>query len=229
MSNKKESAFMYTYFLSFSSDAWTAEEEKLLSYISPERHARILRYVHTADRKLSLYAALITRMALLLHTPLTMDELQFSYKENQKPVLLTDSSIDFSFSHTRNGILCCVSADNTVGADIEALGNAPYQIMDMVFHPAEIAYISTAVGMEKQRRFFKIWTRKEAYTKRTGTGLVCELTGINTLEPSVAASLHSWETDGYICSVCGNFTAPPIPQKISTKDVFEFFTGDLFS
>lgn len=220
---------MYTYFLSFSSDAWTPEEEKLLSYISPERHARILRYVHTADRKLSLYAALLTRMALLTHTPLTMNELQFDYKENHKPVLLTDSSIDFSFSHTRNGVLCCVSADSAVGADIEITGEAPYQIMDMVFHPEEIAYISSATNTEKQKRFFKVWTRKEAYTKRNGTGLVCDLTNINTLEPSIAASLHSWETDRYICSVCGNFTAPPLPQQVSTKDVFAFFTGRLFS
>lgn len=220
---------MYTYFLSFTTDAWTPAEDVLLSYISPERHARLLRYVHTADRKLSLYAGLIARMALLLHTPLTMNELQFRYKENHKPVLLADSSIDFSFSHTRNAVLCCVSPDTAVGADIEASGEAPYQIMDMVFHPEEIAYISSATNTEKQKRFFKVWTRKEAYTKRNGTGLVCDLTNINTLEPSIAASLHSWETDRYICSVCGNFTAPPLPQQVSTKDVFAFFTGRLFS
>ena len=220
---------MYTYFLSFPSDAWTPAEDVLLSYISPERHARLLHYVHTADRKLSLYAGLLTRMALLKHTSLTKKELQFRYEENHKPALLADSSIDFSFSHTRNAVLCCVSPDTAVGADIESCEEAPYQIMDMVFHPKEIAYISTATEAKKQNRFFKIWTRKEAYTKRNGTGLVCDLTNINTLEPSVAASLHSWETDHYICSVCGNFSAPPVPQRVSTKDVFEFFTGRLFS
>lgn len=220
---------MYTYYLSFTSNAWTPTEDILLTYISPERRLRIFRYVHTVDRKLSLYAALLARMALLKHTSLTMDELQFQYKPNHKPVLLTNSSIDFSFSHTRNAILCCVSTNNTVGADIETFGEAPYQIMNMVFHPKEIEYISSETKNEAQKRFFYIWTRKEAYTKRKGTGLVCDLTNINTLDPSIAASLHSWEIDNYICSVCGDFTIPPIPQQISMNDVFEFFTGCLFS
>ena len=45
---------MYTYFLSFLSDTWTPIEEDLLAYISPKRRAHLLRYVHPADRKLSL-------------------------------------------------------------------------------------------------------------------------------------------------------------------------------
>lgn len=214
---------MYTYFLSFASDTWTPMEDILLSYVSPERRTRISRYVHNADRKLSLYAALLTRMALFTHTSLTADDMKFCYRKNQKPMLLTESSIDFSFSHTRNAILCCVSPDHAVGADVEALEEAPYQIMDMVFHPKEIEYISSATGEKKQKRFFRIWTRKEAYTKRNGTGLVCDLTNIDTLAPSVAASLHSWETEHYICSVCGDLTHLPIPQKVSIKDVFQFF------
>lgn len=220
---------MYTYFLSLTSDIWTPAEDILLSYVSPERHARILRYVHMVDRKLSLYAALLIRMALLIHTSLTAKDLHFRCQGNHKPVLLTDSSIDFSFSHTRNAVLCCISPDTTVGADVELCSKAPYEIMDIVFHKEETAYVSAATETEKQERFFRIWTQKEAYTKRNGTGLVCDLTNINTLEPSIAASLHSWQTDNYICSVCGNFAAPPIPQHVSTNDVFEFFTGRPFS
>lgn len=215
---------MYTYFLTFTSDTWTSTEEELLSYISPERRARIFRYIHTVDRKLSLYAALLARMAILIHTPFTMDHLHFRCKENHKPVLLEDSSIDFSFSHTRNAVLCCVSLDYSVGVDIETLTQAPYQVMDMVFHPTEKMYVSTAIKQEKQERFFKIWTQKEAYTKQTGTGLVCNLTNINTLDPSVAASLHSWKTGNYICSICSHFVHPPAPKTVSTKDVFNFFT-----
>lgn len=217
---------MYTYFLSLTSDIWTPAEDILLSYVSPERRARILRYVHIVDRKLSLYAALLTRMILLAHTSLTAKDLHFRCQENHKPVLLTDSSIDFSFSHTRNAVLCCVSPDTTVGADVELCSKAPYEIMDTVLHPEEIAYISDATGAEKQERFFSIWTQKEAYTKRSGTGLVCDLTNINTLNPSIFSSLHSWKTENYICSICGNFSISMSLKTVSTEDIFLFFTKD---
>lgn len=216
---------MYTYFLSFLSDNWTPMEDNLLPYVSEERHARLLRYVHPADRKLSLYAALLTRMILLTHTSLTWKDLQFYHEDNHKPFLLTNPTIDFSFSHTRNAVLCCVSPDATVGVDVESCKKAPYEIMDTVFHPEEIAYISAATAKEKQERFFKVWTQKEAYTKRNGTGLVCNLTAINTLTPSVAKSLYSWKANQYICSICGNFVHPPVPKTVSTKEVFDFFTG----
>ena len=216
---------MHVYFLSFKSDEWTSAEEILLSYTSPERYIRVLRYVHTADRKLSLYADLLTRMAITIHTPLTLDALHILYKENHKPFLFTDLPVDFNFSHTRNAILCCISLDSTVGADIEVSVKAPFQIMDMIFHPNELKYISAANEIEKQRRFFKIWTQKEAYTKRNGTGIICNLPDINTLEPSIASTLFSWISHDYFCSVCGNLTNPPIFHQVSTKDIFDFFTS----
>ncbi len=215
---------MYTYFLSLTSDIWTPTENILLSCVSPERRAHIFRYVHTVDRKLSLYATLLTRMTLLTHTTLTAKDLHFRCQENHKPVLLSDSPIDFSFSHTRNAVLCCISSDTTVGADVETCLKAPYEIMDTVFHQEENAYVSTATEPEKQKRFFRIWTQKEAYAKRNGTGLVCDLTNINTLNPSISSSLHSWEIENYICSVCGSFLTPPLLKTVSTEDIFYFFT-----
>ena len=215
---------MYTYFLSFLSDNWTPTEENLLAYISPERHAHLLRYAHPADRKLSLYTALLTRMMLLMHTPLTWKDLQFHSGSNHKPSLLTTPSIDFNFSHTRNAILCSVSLNTTVGVDVETCEKAPFEIMDTVFHPEEISYISAATDKEKQERFFRVWTQKEAYTKRNGTGLVCNLTDINTLSPSVSNSLYSFKINQYTCSVCSDLVHPPVPKIVFTQDVLQFFT-----
>lgn len=215
---------MYIYFLSLNSIEWTSTEEILLSYTSPERYMKIFRYVYTADRKLSLYADLLTRMAITIHTPLTLDKLKIFYKDNCKPFLFTEFPVDFSFSHTRNAILVCLSLDSTVGADIEAPAKAPFQIMDMVFHPDELNYISTANNFDRSKRFFKIWTQKEAYTKRNGTGIIGNLPDINTLDPSISSILYSWISHGYFCSVCGYLTNPPLFHEVSCKDIFDFFT-----
>ena len=214
---------MYTYFLSLTPDTWSNTEDLLLPYISSERYIRLLRYVHAADRKLALYSELLTRMIILSHTSLTINNLQFYYKENHKPILLTDPSIDFSYSHTKGAILCCVSTDSTVGTDIEICEDAPYQIMNIAFHPTEIEYVTTPSEVQKAKRFYKIWTQKEAYTKRCGIGLACDLTKINTLESSIVSSLYCWEIGNYICSICGNFTSLPIVHYISEKDIFDFF------
>ena len=79
---------MYTYFLSLTPDTWSNTEDLLLPYISSERYIRLLRYVHAADRKLALYSELLTRMIILSHTSLTINNLQFYSKKTINPYFL---------------------------------------------------------------------------------------------------------------------------------------------
>lgn len=214
---------MYLYFLPLPSEKWTAQENQLLTHVSPARKKRIVRYVNDSDRILSLYAALIVRMGILTHTNLQEHELQFFQKENHKPFLLTDTTIHFNFSHTKGGILCGISKKGPIGVDIEKVTNVPFQIMDTVYHPQEIAYINHSSKKDSAKRFFEIWTQKEAYVKKNGTGLICDLPTINTRCSTISPSLHSWITDDFLCSVCNPFGEFPEPKCLSTDFIYRYF------
>ena len=45
------------------------------------------------------------------------------------------------------------------------------QISEQFFSPQEVEALLAAPGRERQRAFFSIWTRKEAYVKALGEGL----------------------------------------------------------
>lgn len=212
---------MKIYYLPLTSMEWSDTEDSLLKYVSLERQARISKYYFASDQKLSLYAALLSRMAILKNTRLSNEALLFSYGKNHKPVLVSDTQLDFSFSHTKSAILCCLSEKHRVGADIESNKNAPFEIMSQVFHPNEIEYVYSDKSLQN-KRFFEIWTRKEAYAKRNGTGLTDNLTAIDTLSYS-SDFFYTWEEDSYICSVCSLESSTFQITKISEKDISAFF------
>lgn len=212
---------MKIYYLSLASMEWSDTEDSLLKHVSLERQTRISKYYFASDQKLSLYAALLTRMAILKNTGLANEALLFSCEKNHKPVLASNPHLDFSFSHTKNAILCCLSTKHQVGADIELNKNAPFEIMSQVFHPNEIEYIYSDKSLQN-KRFFEIWTRKEAYAKRNRTGLIGNLTAIDTLSHSFGC-FYTWEEDSYICSVCSLESSTFQITKISEKDISAFF------
>ncbi|WP_083330258.1 4'-phosphopantetheinyl transferase superfamily protein [Lachnospira pectinoschiza] len=55
---------------------------------------------------------------------------------------------------------------------------------------------------DKERAFFEIWTKKEAYTKCIGTGLSVDLKSINTLSASINNNIITFTKNEYMCSVC---------------------------
>jgi len=227
MNTYTEVSAMQVYHLSINSPSWDEIDSQLLTYVSTERQGKILRYVNISDRKLSLYAALIVRMGLSQMTGLPIAELFFSAKANHKPMFLSAPNYDFSISHTHGFVLCCISSDGAVGADTEKLKDAPFEIMRQVFHPTEIQYVQYAPPSQKELRFFEIWTRKEAYTKQMGTGLVLDLPSCNTLSPSISPSLRTWIQDGYMCCICGK--NPPLCkiEKLSAEDIRRYFIDNI--
>lgn len=198
---------MKLYMMKHTDTNWNSTHETLLSLLSPERQQKILRYHFDDDKILSLYASVLTRLALIRQLHCSNHQLSFEQIPNHKPYLKTDGilnsvSIDFSFSHTRHAVLLGITEQGKIGVDIEKLKETSLDIMDHVFHPQEIAYVKEAPISKQFLHFFEIWTKKEAYTKYLGTGLVTDLVSINTLANPIKNLLCTWKEGDYICSVC---------------------------
>lgn len=98
------------------------------------------------------------------------------FKKNKYGKLFLDNSmfkdkpIFFNLSHS-NGLIVCVIGLDEVGVDVERICAVDFKIMKTIFRMEEIEYVLEAKNLlEKESRFFYIWTRKEAFLKAIGMG-----------------------------------------------------------
>ncbi len=100
------------------------------------------------------------------------EELRFKRGQYGKPILPDTPDLHFNLSHTDAYWLLAVSCVGPVGVDVEKIRvdlnwHEPAHI---AFHPREVQYVERNSGSER-RRFFEVWTRKEAMFKGMGIGL----------------------------------------------------------
>lgn len=218
---------MQIYFLSVTDPTINSRDNRLLYLTSQERRNKILRYRFDLDKKLSLYAEAISRMGLSKSLSLPAWDLEFCYKEHHKPTVINAPNYDYSYSHTHSSILCAITETGKIGADVEGLQEAPFNVMKKVFHADEWEYVQDGNPSLKDERFFEIWTRKEAYTKYLGIGLAAKLTDINTLSPVLAPHFKTWRQNRYVCSVYSDKTEYPEPLILTETSVYEYLTDTL--
>lgn len=212
----------YIYTLS-TSPIWKNIDNTLLSFISETRQQRTKHFVNDADKKLSLYAGLLTRMQISLRTQIPAKHLSFAYTSQNKPYLLFFPDCHFNISHTRNRILLAISS-KPVGIDIERLSTVPTDVMKFIFHKNEIDYVLSASSeTEKKLRFYTIWTRKEALTKCLGIGLTNNPASYNTLLKEYSSNFYTWNNDNYICSIYQNEIHEISHNVLTENDILSFY------
>lgn len=194
-----------------------------ISYVSKERQAQISRIKYESGKMLSLYAALLTRKALCELLNLPNEALQFSKTPEGKPYCTNSTNIHFNYSHTNGRILLAVS-DREVGADVELIKNYPTKVANKVCHEAELKYINES-GTSCESRFFKVWTRKEAYAKFMGTGLTFNLREFNTLADDESDNFMTWADSEYVYSIYANKIGDTLIQNVSPEDITTFFSS----
>lgn len=96
--------------------------------------------------------------------------------EKGKPYLEGAEKLYLSVSHSEN-TFACIFSDTEVGLDIQYKRNvAVKKIAQRYFTVGEQRYIG-----EDGDKFFRIWTRKEAYAKYLGIGLETVINGTDVL------------------------------------------------
>lgn len=75
--------------------------------------------------------------------------------------------------------------DKPIGIDVEKLRKPDMHTANRFFTKREVAYISECNDEQEQnKRFFEIWTRKEAYYKCLGTGIRMPMDSFDVTLPS---------------------------------------------
>lgn len=148
--------------------------------LSPSRKEHIDRLRQTEDKRRSLAGELLVYKLLREHYGITGAVLQ--RKPNGQPYL-TGCDLHVSIAHSGQMVACAVS-HQPVGIDVEQIRPMDLKICRHVCVPEEDAYIGYGQQPSQDpgmlRRFFEIWTAKEAYFKKCGTGIT-DLKSVNVL------------------------------------------------
>lgn len=154
--------------------------------LSPSRKAHIDRLRQQEDKRRSLTAELLVQNLLQQHYGITSAVVH--RKPNGQPYL-EGCNLHISISHSGLMVACAVS-EGPVGIDIEQIRPVNLKLCRHFCVDAEKDYLLSGKPEPEDPecddpkildRFFEIWTAKEAYFKKCGTGIT-DLKAVNILE-----------------------------------------------
>jgi 4'-phosphopantetheinyl transferase len=108
------------------------------------------------------------------------EAIQFGQAEGGKPFLgpeFDPEGIRFSLSHSGDVALTGITRGRAIGVDVECIRDSVdiNLVARRQFAPGEVARLFNVSGAERTAVFFTCWTRKEAYLKARGEGLIGRL------------------------------------------------------
>ncbi len=139
------------------------------------------RYVPTPRRRFALCRAAL-RAILCDLLGCRNEELSFGASRYGKPYAVVDGTptdaVSFNVSHGGGHGLIAVASAGRIGVDVEEFvpQRHLHLIIDAVMGPEERDELAALDGPRKLRRFYRLWTFKEALSKAIGTGLATEFT-----------------------------------------------------
>lgn len=164
------------------------DPEEALALLSAEERARRDRYRFERHRRRFALRRAALRRILAAYSGADPAAVAFRVSAHGKPELAEpgDPPLRFNLSHSEELALVAVTADADLGVDIEVVRplDAPEALARTVFSPAELGELLDLPAADRLAGFFNGWTRKEAWLKARGEGLIGDLEGFDvTLAP----------------------------------------------
>ena len=174
-----------------SLDRPQAHVRQLAKTLSDDEHQRAERFYFDYLRDRFIVGRGTLRSLLSRYLGIKPDQVQISYGDNGKPYY-ADLKIRFNLSHSHKIALFAFTFEREVGIDLEYTRPIPdfEQVARRFFSPHEVTKLFALPLDERQDAFFNCWTRKEAYIKALGDGLMRPLDQFEvTLAPGEPARL----------------------------------------
>ena len=153
--------------------------EGILKWLPMEVTKEVIRFRNHEDRRLKLFGKLIVKKYFeTLNAKFSWTNWQTA--EGGKPFY--SGGKKFNISHSGSFVTVAFS-DNEIGLDIEKCVDFDIDAVVDNLHVQEQKFIADADNSSDA--FFTVWTRKEAYLKAKGVGIIQGLNHENCLEPSI--------------------------------------------
>jgi 4'-phosphopantetheinyl transferase len=126
--------------------------------------------------------------------------LDFVYGVDGKPALSKPrDTMQFNLSHSGDWAVLAISAGVAIGVDLEKIDPAlDFAVLaTRFFTAAENADLLAAAPQRQRRRFYRLWTRKEALLKGQGQGF----TASAVMEEGQWSLRSFWLAPGYVAAI----------------------------
>lgn len=189
-----------------------AELEELSALLDAGEQARAARFHFERDRRHYVASRGLLRRLLgaALDTPASA--LMFEYGAHGKPAIpsafLPGHPLCFNLSHSAGWAMFALSRDADVGIDLESALRLKRDdgglegLAARVLSVRERAVWQALPSTQREAAFLRAWTRKEAYAKATGHGLLDELiqteVALDAAAPNASLLLRSSREEGGI-------------------------------
>ena len=144
----------------------------VMGMMDETRRRRVADIAGEDDRKRTVAGELLARQMLAARLSCPEKDVPLSWDELGKPSVEREG-VYVSVSHS-GAWAVCVTADAPVGVDVEVVRSAQEKFMRRVCSQQEMACIRPGDDGDC-RRFWEIWTAKEALFKLTGKGPLLKL------------------------------------------------------
>jgi 4'-phosphopantetheinyl transferase len=189
----------------------------LVKSLPQEIVIEIMRFKDLGDKRLKLFGKLmVEKYCTDLDIGFKWGEWQVS--SSGKPYYRGRKK--FNISHSGDYVIVAFS-DQEIGTDIERIMD--FDIMSAVsyLHPDEVEYIKRS--LDPKDAFFEIWTRKEAYLKAIGKGII---EGLNNENCFLDEIIHNEKWFLHSLSLISNYKIAVCTQvpncQIATRELFPF-------
>ena len=207
------------YFVELDESIPFDQYSDLLSLLSKEKQEQIQKFHFEVDKKLSLLSDVLVRYVACNLLGVSNVDLLFQKNEYGKPHLVGIDNFHYNISHTRNAFVVGVSKE-TIGVDIEKIRECEMKIANRFFTTEEVQYIKKG-DKEVSKRFYEIWTKKEAYIKWRGKGLSIPLDSFNVVSNTLLCEFWSIQKTGYQIAVCHRIDDIGNVIEFEEKELFE--------
>ena len=141
--------------------------------LSADEKERAARFHFPVDRERFIAAHGCLRAILRRYLGCESDQISFSVNQYGKPAL-NDYPLEFNLSHSGNYALIGITRKQKIGVDVEKVRPEIEleSIAEHNFSKREVAELMSLPPGQRVAGFFLCWTRKEAYIKAHGTGII---------------------------------------------------------
>lgn len=176
-----------------------------LSMTDDVRREALSRMRIENDRRRSVLGESLARLGISKLADCREEDINFSRTEKGKPICDKENAF-FNISHCGDTVVCAVD-DQNVGIDFEKMRKVEARVTEIACTDSDKQFIfgdrmpdidEIITDSDVLRRFFTVWTAKEAYFKFVGIGVI----GLLTVSYSdIKANCQTLEKDGYMMSV----------------------------
>ncbi len=172
---------------------YLGEVDGLKTYLTYDEIERAAKYKFDRDRARFIIGRALLR--IMLGNILDFNPFQIEIESNNYGKLILSNikqqNLHFNLSHSQDYIIYAFCFNDEVGIDIEKIDTSinHLEISENYFTDMEIEYLKDSADKDAiAKRFFTIWTRKEALLKAMGVGLAVDLKKIDVTTDSIDLS-----------------------------------------